>query len=66
MASHVNIRIEHRKVGTLQTNLMLKNHKIENAEYYPELKSIYETASKNNISIYNYQIVLPGRSENNY
>ncbi len=66
MASHVNVRIEHRTVGTLQTNLVLKNHKIENAEYYPELKSIYETASKNNISIYNYQIVLPGRSENNY
>ena len=45
---------------------MLKGYKVQNPEYYPELKSIYEIASKKNISIYNYQIVLPGSGEDNY
>ena len=66
MASHVNVRVEHRKLGSLQTHLMLKGYKVQNPEYYPELNSIYEIASKKNISIYNYQIVLPGSSEDNY
>jgi protocatechuate 3,4-dioxygenase beta subunit len=66
IASHVNIRVEHRTIGRLQTRLMLKGHKIESPEYYPELRSIYEVASKKNIGIYNYQIVMPGNSEDNY
>lgn len=45
---------------------MLKGHKVESPEYYPELNSIYEIAAKKNVSIYNYQIVMPGSSEDNY
>ena len=66
LASHVNIRVEHRTLGNLQTHLMLKGHKVESPEYYPELNSIYEIAAKKNVSIYNYQIVMPGSSEDNY
>lgn len=66
IASHINVRIEHRKLGNLQTRLMLKGYKVEDPENYPELSPIYEIASKKNVSIYNYQIVLPGSSEDSY
>ena len=66
IASHVNIRVEHRKLGNLQTNLMLKGYKVQNPEYHPELSSLYEIASKKNVSIYNYQIVMPGDTEDSY
>ena len=57
----------HLRVNSyLQTHLMLKGHKVESPEYYPELNSIYEIAAKKNVSIYNYQIVMPGSSEDNY
>lgn len=64
--SHINVRVEHRKLGNLQTRLFLKGHKLATPEYYPELSNIYEVASKKNISIYNYQIVIAGESEDNY
>ena len=64
--SHINVRVEHRKLGNLQTRLFLKGHKLATPEYYPELSNIYEVASKKNISIYNYQIVISGESEDNY
>lgn len=66
LASHVNIRVEHRRIGNLQTSLLLKGHKVQSPENYPELDSIYQVASKQNISIYNYQIVMPGNSEDKY
>ena len=63
---HINVRVEHRKLGNLQTRLSLKGHKLATPEYYPELSDIYKVASKKNISIYNYQVVIPGESEDNY
>ncbi len=66
LPSHVNVRVEHRTVGKIQTRFMLKGHKVEFPEHYPELKTIYEIASKKNVSIYNYQIVLAGNSEDSY
>ncbi len=66
LASHINIRVEHRKLGMLQTRLMLKNHKVSDPQNYPELDGIYEIAGKKNISIYNYQVVMQGSTEDSY
>ena len=66
LAPHINLRVEHRTIGSLQTRLMLKGHKLEHPEYYPELKAIYQIAAKKSVSIYNYQIVMPGISQDNY
>lgn len=66
LASHVNVRVEHRKLGNLQTRFMLKGHRLENPENYPELESIYQAAAKKNVGIYNYQIVMPGSTEDSY
>jgi protocatechuate 3,4-dioxygenase beta subunit len=66
LASHVNIRVEHRKLGNLQTRLMLKGHKVESPEDYPALATIAAIAAKKNVSIYDYQIVMPGATEDEY
>lgn len=66
VASHVNVRIEHRKLGTTQVRLILKGNKLEHPEYYPELSPINQIAVKNNISVYNYKIVISGDSEDDY
>lgn len=66
LASHVNIRVEHRKLGTTQVRLMLKGNKVMHPEYHPELGAISKVAVKNNISVYNYKIVISGDSEDNY
>lgn len=66
LPSHVNIRVEHRNLGALQTRLILKGHKLANPEFYPELNYINQVAAKSNISIYNYQLVMRGRGEDKY
>lgn len=66
LGPHFNIRVEHRKLGRLQTNFMFKGHMVDNPEDYPELSDIYQIAAKKNVSIYNYQIVMPGNTLDEY
>jgi protocatechuate 3,4-dioxygenase, beta subunit len=66
LASHVNVRIEHRYLGTKQVRLMLKGHKVQYPFNNPELKKIAEVAAKTGASIYDFKIVVPGDSNREY
>ncbi|MDG1436882.1 MAG: hypothetical protein P8P83_03790 [Rickettsiaceae bacterium] len=65
-ASHLNLRIKHRQLGRLQTRLSLKGHKVSRPQIDPELYSISDIAVENNISIYNFDVVLPGEGLKEY
>ena len=66
ITSHVNIRVEHSRIGSLQTNLKLKGKKVSNPRNNPELNSISGIAADNEISIYDFKVVLPGTSLKSY
>jgi protocatechuate 3,4-dioxygenase beta subunit len=66
MGSHVNIRVEDRRLGNLQTKFILKNHKVMDPELDLELSRISEIASQNDISIYDVKIVMPGDGMKSY
>lgn len=66
LAPHVNLRVEHHKLGVFQTRLMLKGYRLKHPEYYPELDPINKIAVKNNTGIYYYQVVISGNSGDNY
>ncbi len=65
-APHINLRAEHRKLGTLQTRLTLSGHKVWKPQNYPALDRVSKFALKNKIGIYNYLIVMPGMTEDSY
>lgn len=66
LASHVNVRVEHRELGTKQVQLILKGHKVQYPFDDPELKKIAEVAAKNGTSIYDFKIVVPGDNNREY
>lgn len=66
LPSHVNVRVQDYRLGELQTRLFLKGNKLANPEFYPELGNIAKIAVKNNISIYQFKVVMPGTTEDNY
>ena len=59
-ASHLNVRIVHNRHQSLQTRLSLRGNKVKNPQRNPELYSISDIAVANDISIYDFEIVLPG------
>ena len=64
--SHLNVRVEHFSLGNLQTRLTLQGKKVNNPQNIPELNSISSIAIKDGISIYDFEIVLPGIGISNY
>ena len=65
-APHINVRVNHYRLGSLQTMLSLKGKKVNNPKSNPELSSISTIADDNGISIYKFDIVLPGSSLKSY
>ncbi|PCJ27145.1 MAG: dioxygenase [Rickettsiales bacterium] len=65
-ASHINIKIQHRMLGALETRLTLKGKRVRHPSKIPELDSISEIAEENNIPVYSFKIVLPGIGMNSY
>lgn len=62
-SSHVNVRVEHYMLGSLQTRLTLSGKKIENTQENPELNIIADQSGTN---IYDFEITLPGSSVKHY
>jgi protocatechuate 3,4-dioxygenase beta subunit len=59
-ASHINIRVKHHNLGSLQTRLILTGKKIDDPQSDPELGTIADIAVENDISIYNFDVVMKG------
>ncbi len=55
---HVNIRVEHYKLGSLQTRLTLGGHNVSNPTLNPELNHISNFAEEHYISIYDFKITM--------
>ena len=66
LASHVDLRVEHYMLGTIQTTVMLDGKKVSNPNDKPELQSIAEALEATDTSIYNFEIVLPGSGIKSY
>jgi protocatechuate 3,4-dioxygenase beta subunit len=66
LTSHINVRVEHNRLGSLQTNLKLKGKKVNNPKDNPELNSISGVAADNGISIYDFEVLLPGAGLKSY
>jgi protocatechuate 3,4-dioxygenase beta subunit len=64
ISPHINVRVEHRRLGELQTIVTLKNHKVQNPMSNPELAVLAAEAS--DASIYDFKIVMPGESIQDY
>lgn len=64
MPPHINVRVEHRRLGDLQTSVVLKNHKVKNPMSKPELAGLAAEAS--DASIYDFKIVMPGEAIRGY
>lgn len=62
-AGSVNLRVEHRMLGSLQTKLHLSNKNIIEDDF--ELDEDLKTASEQ-APVYNFQIVMPGSGLNRY
>lgn len=63
---HVNLRVNHYRLGKLQTKMVLRHHKVKNLTNNPDFMAILDMALKENLSVYNMNIVMPGKSINNY
>lgn len=61
---HVNAKVEHFRLGSLQTRLVLRGHKVENPKTNPELDTIAEAAGE--VDIYDFKIVMPGDAIKRY
>lgn len=57
---HLNVRVEHFAMGDLQTRLVLKGKEVKKPSDDPDLKSISNAAAEKGLSIYKFEIVLPG------
>ena len=68
LGSHVNIKVEHHRLGSLQTCLGLKKSKMLTGAYEnPEINAtIAKIATENNIPIYDFEIVISGESMKEY
>jgi len=56
---HVNARVEHRKLSTIQTRLTLPGNKLNSPSNLVENQSIIDFVEKNNTGIYGFRITLP-------
>ncbi len=63
---HLNVRVEHHRLGNLQTILTLRGKKVQNPRDNPELNSISAIAEKQGMSIYDFEVVLPGTTLKDY
>jgi protocatechuate 3,4-dioxygenase, beta subunit len=63
---HLNVRVEHFSMGNLQTRLTLKGKKVKNPSDDAELNSISKVAFENGISIYKFEIVIPGSTNKEF
>lgn len=63
---HLNVRVEHFAMGSLQTRLILKGKKAKNPRNDPDLSSISGAAAKKGMSIYKFEIVIPGTTNRDY
>ena len=66
IAPHINIRVSDRRLGHLQTRIILKQHKIVNPTLDATLNTTLQDAALNGTSIYNFDIVLPGVGTRSY
>ena len=66
LASHVDVRVEHYMLGTIQTTVMLNGKKVSDPSSKPEFDSVVEALGNTDISIYNFEIVLPGTGIKGY
>lgn len=64
--SQINMRVKHYRLGSFQTALKLRGNKVNNPGENPELNSISGIATKNNISVYDFKITIPGDSIKSY
>jgi protocatechuate 3,4-dioxygenase beta subunit len=63
---HLNVRVEHFSMGDLQTRLILRGKKVKNPRGDSDLNSISKVASANGISIYKFEIVIPGATNKDF
>ena len=63
---HLNVRVEHFEMGDLQTRLVLKGKKARNPSNDPDLNSISGAAAEKGMSIYKFEVVLPGTTNKDY
>jgi protocatechuate 3,4-dioxygenase beta subunit len=59
---HVNFRVEHKTVGILQTKFYISPHAIVDSENIDSSLAITEDSTR----IYNFDIVMPGRTMTRY
>lgn len=63
---HVNVRVEHFSMGSLQTRLILQDHKVTNVRKDPDLSRISKAAYQNGLDIYKFEIIIPGENNKDY
>jgi len=66
VGSHLNVRVEHFKMGNLQTRLVLKGNKVRKPSEDPDLNAISAAAAEKGMSIYKFEVVLPGTTNKEY
>ncbi len=65
-SSHINIRVNHHRLGPLQTILTLKGHKVSDPKLIPELNLFSQISFEDEVDIYKFDIVLPGVALKSY
>lgn len=63
---HLNVRVEHFSMGSLQTRLILNGKKVKDPQNDPDLSSIYNAAAEKGMKIYKFEIVIPGTTNKHY
>jgi len=63
---HLNVRVEHFAMESLQTRLVLNGKMVKTPQNDPDLASIYNAAAKNGMKIYKFEIVIPGTTNKHY
>ncbi|MDP5109998.1 MAG: dioxygenase [Rickettsiaceae bacterium] len=63
---HLNVRVEHFSMGSLQTRLVLNSKRVKNPQNDPDLASIYKAANEKGMKIYKFEIVIPGKTNKHY
>lgn len=66
LGPHINTRVEHRKLGELQTILELKGKKLSKPYLNPDLDRILPDLEESGTDIYEFQIVMPGKTGSSY
>lgn len=66
LGPHINVRVEHRAIGSLQTTLELYGKRVSRPLQNPELDQIAPAAEEANTAIYDFEIVMPGEGLKHY